>query len=89
MPAVSLTSSMLCCEILKPGLPCTGVQIFSPLLVFIGDNVTLPGTNIRGGCTTVPNAWYADLPPGVGFEPRDEPLGRDINLRGRALAAGF
>lgn len=28
---------------------------------------------------------YADLPPGVGFEPKDEPLRRDINLLGRML----
>ena len=28
---------------------------------------------------------YADLPPGVGFEPKDEPLRRDINLLGRVL----
>ncbi|HLL57016.1 MAG TPA: phosphoenolpyruvate carboxylase, partial [Rubrobacteraceae bacterium] len=28
---------------------------------------------------------YADLPPGIGFEPKDEPLRRDINLLGRVL----
>ena len=28
---------------------------------------------------------YADLPPGVGFEEKDEPLRRDINLLGRLL----
>jgi phosphoenolpyruvate carboxylase len=28
---------------------------------------------------------FADLPPGVGFEPKDEPLRRDINLLGRTL----
>ena len=28
---------------------------------------------------------FADLPPGVGFEPKDEPLRRDINLLGRIL----
>jgi phosphoenolpyruvate carboxylase len=33
----------------------------------------------------VPQAGYADLPPGVGFEPKDAPLRRDINLLGRAL----
>jgi phosphoenolpyruvate carboxylase len=48
-------------------------------------NVTLPGMNIRGGSTTVPSAGYADLPPGIGFEPKDEPLRRDINLLGRVL----
>jgi phosphoenolpyruvate carboxylase len=32
-----------------------------------------------------PEAGYADLPPGVGFEPKDEPLQRDINLLGRVL----
>jgi phosphoenolpyruvate carboxylase len=41
--------------------------------------------NIRGGSTTVPRAGYADLPPGIGFEPKDEPLRRDINLLGRVL----
>ena len=33
----------------------------------------------------MPRAGYADLPPGVGFEPKDEPLRRDINLLGRML----
>ena len=33
----------------------------------------------------VPEAGYADLPPGVGFENKDEPLRRDINLLGRVL----
>ena len=32
-----------------------------------------------------PAAGYADLPPGIGFEPKDEPLRRDINLLGRIL----
>ena len=41
--------------------------------------------DIRGGSTTVPSAGYADLPPGIGFEPKDEPLRRDINLLGRVL----
>ncbi len=33
----------------------------------------------------VPESGYADLPPGIGFEPKDEPLRRDINLLGRVL----
>jgi len=33
----------------------------------------------------VPRAGYADLPPGIGFEPKDAPLRRDINLLGRVL----
>jgi phosphoenolpyruvate carboxylase len=33
----------------------------------------------------VPRSGYADLPPGVGFEPKDAPLRRDINLLGRVL----
>jgi phosphoenolpyruvate carboxylase len=42
--------------------------------------------NIRSGSTTVgAKAGYADLPPGIGFEPKDEPLRRDINLLGRVL----
>src|SRR5215210_5803427 len=85
MPAASLTSSMLRCEILKPGLPCTGVQIYVLGVVLTKGNVTLPGMNIRGGSTTVPSAGYADLPPGIGFEPKDEPRRRDINLLGRVL----
>jgi phosphoenolpyruvate carboxylase len=76
---------MLRCEILKPGLPCTGVQIFAPCVVLTRGNVTLPSMDIRGGFTTVPSAGYADLPPGIGFEPKDEPLRRDINLLGRML----
>jgi hypothetical protein len=28
---------------------------------------------------------YADLPPGVGFAPKDEPSWRDIDLLGRVL----
>jgi phosphoenolpyruvate carboxylase len=41
--------------------------------------------DIRGASTTVPSAGCADLPPGIGFEPKDEPLRRDINLLGRVL----
>ena len=41
--------------------------------------------NIREGSSRVPRAGYADLPPGIGFEPKDEPLRRDINLLGRLL----
>jgi phosphoenolpyruvate carboxylase len=39
----------------------------------------------RDRSTAVPRAGYADLPPGIGFEPKDEPLRRDINLLGRVL----
>src|SRR5215218_219700 len=41
--------------------------------------------NIGDRSTTAPQAEYADLPPGVDFEPKDEPLRRDINLLGRVL----
>jgi phosphoenolpyruvate carboxylase len=41
--------------------------------------------NFRDRSSTVPQAGYADLPPGVGFEPKDAPLRRDINLLGRVL----
>jgi phosphoenolpyruvate carboxylase len=41
--------------------------------------------NIRDKSSVVPRAGYADLPPGVGFEPKDAPLRRDINLLGRVL----
>ena len=55
------------------------------LVVWTRGNVTLPGVDIRDKSTTVPSAGYADLPPGIGFEPKDEPLRRDINLLGRVL----
>jgi phosphoenolpyruvate carboxylase len=48
-------------------------------------NGTLPGVDIRDRSSMVPEAGYADLPPGIGFEPKDEPLRRDINLLGRVL----
>ena len=35
--------------------------------------------------TRGPRQDFADLPPGVGFERKDEPLRRDINLLGRVL----
>jgi len=41
--------------------------------------------DIRDGSAMVPSAGYADLPPGIGFESKDEPLRRDINLLGRVL----
>jgi phosphoenolpyruvate carboxylase len=41
--------------------------------------------NIRERSGKASEAEYADLPPGVGFEPKDEPLRRDINLLGRVL----
>jgi phosphoenolpyruvate carboxylase len=46
--------------------------------------VTLRGMSVLG---QTPNSRldFADLPPGVGFEPKDEPLRRDINLLGRIL----
>ncbi len=48
-------------------------------------NVTLTYVNIRERSTKAPESEYADLPPGVGFEPKDEPLRRDINLLDRVL----
>ena len=48
-------------------------------------NVTLTAVNSPEQRARVPEAGYADLPPGVGFEPKDEPLRRDINLLGRVL----
>jgi hypothetical protein len=56
MSAASLTSSMLRCEILKPGLLCTGVQIFAPGAVLIRGNVTLLDMNIRGGARVAEGA---------------------------------
>ncbi|WP_166176037.1 phosphoenolpyruvate carboxylase [Rubrobacter tropicus] len=40
---------------------------------------------VRQTSSEAPRAGYADLPPGVEFEPKDEPLRRDINLLGRVL----
>ena len=48
-------------------------------------NVTLTLVNIRERSTRAPEAGYADLPPGVGFEPKDEPLRQNINFLGRVL----
>ncbi len=53
--------------------------------VTIWRNVTLPTVGIRQGSQGVPRGGYADLPPGVGFAAKDEPLRRDINLLGRVL----
>ena len=55
--------------------------VFDPM----GRNVTLPAVSIRQRSERAPSAGYADLPPGVGFAPKDEPLRRDINLLGRVL----
>ncbi len=54
-------------------------------MVWIEGNVTLPTVDIRARSTETPAGEYADLPPGIDFEPKDEPLRRDINLLGRVL----
>jgi len=41
--------------------------------------------DIREQIGRAPETGYADLPPGIDFEPKDEPLRRDINLLGRVL----
>ena len=41
--------------------------------------------DIRARSAATPGGDYADLPPGVGFESKDEPLRREINLLGRVL----
>src|ERR687893_1512145 len=51
----------------------------------MGRNVTLPTVGTRHETEQAPRAGYADLPPGAGFAPKDEPLRRDINLLGRVL----
>jgi phosphoenolpyruvate carboxylase len=48
-------------------------------------NVTLKSVDIREQIAAAPETGYADLPPGVGFESKDEPLRREINLLGRIL----
>src|SRR5215212_5217947 len=83
IPAASLTSSMVRCEILNPGLLL--YRTTDMRVVWTRGNVTLPGMDIRDGSAMVPSAGYADLPPGIGFESKDEPLRRDINLLGRVL----
>jgi phosphoenolpyruvate carboxylase len=78
---------MLRCEILNvsPVLyPSTKLSVHAPRGVGCG-NVTLTSVNIRQRSARAPEAGYADLPPGIGFEPKDEPLRRDINLLGRVL----
>ena len=54
-------------------------------VVWTEGNVTLPTVDIRARSPNAPASDYADLPPGIGFEPKDEPLRRDINLLGRVL----
>lgn len=48
-------------------------------------NVTLQNMNISHHTDQQPSTEYANLPPGVGFESKDEPLKRDINLLGNIL----
>lgn len=49
-------------------------------------NVTLPVVNIpHEKLAEAQRGEYADLPPGVDFDDKDEPLRRDINLLGRLL----
>src|SRR5215212_2210533 len=74
---------MVRCEILNPGLLL--YRTTDMRVVWTRGNVTLPGMDIRDGSAMVPSAGYADLPPGIGFESKDEPLRRDINLLGRVL----
>ena len=50
-------------------------------------NVTLQSVNVSAQFEGAPRTGYADLPPGVGFETKDEPLRRDINLLGRMLGS--
>src|ERR671917_91084 len=70
----------------QPGLPIVPMYRY---LRFVSDpmgrNVTLPTVGTRHETEQAPRAGYADLPPGVGFAPKDEPLRRDINLLGRVL----
>jgi phosphoenolpyruvate carboxylase len=54
-------------------------------VVSIEGNVTLPTVDIRARSMETQVGEYADLPPGIDFEPKDEPLRKDINLLGRVL----
>jgi hypothetical protein len=89
MFVASRTSSILRDEIFKrrralfcPSL-CTAVQIFSGPVWWNRADGTLRGVIGQYKRDSPPD--FADLPPGVGFEPKDEPLRRDINLLGRVL----
>src|SRR4028118_870092 len=89
MFVASRTSSILRDEIFKrrralfcPSL-CTAVQIFSGPAMWNRADGTLRGVIGQYKRDSPPD--FADLPPGVGFEPKDEPLRRDINLLGRVL----
>src|SRR5918998_838864 len=89
MFVASRTSSILRDEIFKrrralfcPSL-CTAVQIFSGSVTWNRADGTLRSVIGQYKRDSPPD--FADLPPGVGFEPKDEPLRRDINLFGRVL----
>src|ERR671916_2772193 len=89
MFVASRTSSILRDEIFKrrralfcPSL-CTAVQIFSGSVTWNRADGTLRSVIGQYKRDSPPD--FADLPPGVGFEPKDEPLRRDINLFGRIL----
>ena len=88
MSAVSLTSSMLRCEILKwPAFPrCTGVQIFLPPRVAAGRNVTLTSVNIREqNLRRRRRPGTPTFRRGSASSRKTSRYGRDINLLGRVL----
>src|SRR5829696_8689905 len=91
MFAVSRTSSMLRGDTFKCCRPFPGSCCLSGCT-----NITDGHDDTQGQCyptgmslfeqsIMVSPSAFADLPPGVGFEPKDEPLRRDINLLGRIL----
>src|SRR5919106_2288527 len=91
MFAVSRTSSMLRGDTFKCCQPFPGSCCLSGCT-----NITDGHDDTQGQCyptgmslfeqsIMISPSAFADLPPGVGFEPKDEPLRRDINLLGRIL----
>src|ERR671932_802679 len=60
-------------------------KYYRRLLIWNRVSVTLRSMNPLGKLVQASGVEYADLPPGVGFEPKDEPVRRDRNLLGRIL----
>ena len=62
-----------------------GTKYFCLAVASSAANVTLQTVNIPDHSVHAPDQGYADLPPGIDFDLKDEPLRRDINLLGHAL----
>ncbi len=91
MFAVSLTASMLRCEILTPYILRRTARMAQESIFIRVSKDRDAGTVVgcrhgdetgHGGANGNGKGYveYAELPPGVGFAAKDEPLRRDINL---------